>query len=1186
MSAPPLVALRDLLFPESITAPHSLSHGTGADTPILVPAGLQAAATSAAARDNTQEGGSLTVYLATSGRQAEKMVAELRAYSKKVLEFPSWETLPHERLSPGVDTQARRVATLHALKTLTPKHGGKRVSEPKNTADVSGMTHLVVPVRALLQPVNARLGDTEPIVLHSGDECDPLELAETLTEQGYRLTEMVMARGEISRRGDLLDVFVPTAQRPIRIEFFGDTVDEIRSFSLSDQRGIESLPEVQIPPCAELPLTAEVRQRAGELVGSLPGVAEMLEQIAQGIRVAGMESLLPVLTETVPLTDYLPEGTLMITGSVEQARERAEQLTETVSQFADAAWEGAMAGARAPIQIPASAFLDLDEIRHATIAKQRLRWLDFSLISGQPLAVSSAETHFGRSGNTVTRLKELVKAGWRVVLAAGSAAMATRLAENFQNDGTPAQTYSENADPFPAGRLTTVTAQVQVGFEIPQQKLACYTETDVTGRAARAVGQGSHARVAKKNRIADPLSLKAGDYVVHELHGVGRFLELRTRTTGKGRNTVTREYLLIEYAPNKRGRPSDLLWVPSDQLDMLSRYAGSDNPALSRMGGSDWAATKRRARKATKEIAAELIRIYAARQATKGHAYPPDTPWQRELEDSFAYRETPDQLTATSEVKADMELPIPMDRLLTGDVGYGKTEVAVRAAFKAIQDGRQVALLVPTTLLARQHFETFSDRYAPFPVNIAQLSRFSTKKESDAVKAGIADGSIDLVVGTHTLLSGRIKFKNLGLVIIDEEQRFGVEHKETLKALRTDVDVLAMSATPIPRTLEMAVTGIRQLSNLATPPEDRYPILTYVGARTPEQIKSAITRELLREGQVFFVHNRVQDIGRVAAEIAELVPQARVTVAHGQLPEAQLERVMVDFWNREYDVLVCTTIIETGLDIANANTLIVDNAERMGLSQLHQLRGRVGRSHQRGYAYFLYDANRPLTQTAHERLATIAANTDLGAGAQVAMKDLEIRGAGNLLGAEQSGQIAGVGFDLYIRMMADAVAEFNGQHHPEPQPHKIELPVNGHIPPEYISSPSLRLEMYHKVSAATSMEELEDVRSEFEDRYGQLPYPVKLLLAIAEMQIQADEMGIRELVRQGRFVRLYPFAPRDSQVARLNRLYPGTVIKPALRQVLVALPRSGLGAEELTDEQMVAWVLNLLAALKTSPSPT
>ena len=500
-----------------------------------------------------------------------------------------------------------------------------------------------------------------------------------------------------------------------------------------------------------------------------------------------------------------------------------------------------------------------------------------------------------------------------------------------------------------------------------------------------------------------------------------------------------------------------------DQLDQVSRYVGGEQPSLDKLGGSDWGTRKNRARKAVRQIAGELIKLYAARQATKGHAFGPDTPWQAELEDAFAFVETPDQLSTIDEVKRDMERTVPMDRLVCGDVGYGKTEIAVRAAFKAIQDGKQVILLVPTTLLVQQHFATFAERFGQFPVTIRPLSRFQSDREAKETLAGLEDGTVDLVIGTHRLLQPGIRIKDLGLVIVDEEQRFGVEHKEALKHLRAAVDVLSMSATPIPRTLEMAITGIREMSTIATPPEERHPVLSFVGAYDEKQVTAAIRRELLREGQVFYIHNRVQSIDKAVRRLQELVPEARIAAAHGQMGEHQLEQVMVDFWEKRFDVLVCTTIVESGLDVSNANTMIIERADTLGLSQLHQLRGRVGRGRERAYAYFLYPPDKPLTETAHDRLATIAQHSELGGGMQVAMKDLEIRGAGNLLGGEQSGHIAEVGFDLYVRLVGEAVAEFRGEGTPEREI-KIELPIDAHLPHDYVPSERLRLEMYKRLA--------------------------------------------------------------------------------------------------------------------------
>jgi len=626
--------------------------------------------------------------------------------------------------------------------------------------------------------------------------------------------------------------------------------------------------------------------------------------------------------------------------------------------------------------------------------------------------------------------------------------------------------------------------------------------------------------------------------------------------------------------------------VPTDQLDQVTRYVGGEAPSLHRLGGADWTKTKARARKAVREIAGELIRLYAARMASRGHQFGVDTVWQRELEDAFPYNETPDQLSCIDEVKQDMENVIPMDRLICGDVGYGKTEIAVRAAFKAVQDGKQVAILVPTTLLVQQHMSTFSERYAPFPVKVAALSRFQTDKEAKAVLDGIADGTIDVVIGTHRLLSAEVRFKDLGLVIVDEEQRFGVEHKEHLKAMRMNVDFLTMSATPIPRTLEMAVTGIREMSTIQTPPEERHPVLTYVGPYDDKQVTAAIRRELLRDGQVFFVHNRVESIDRVARKLAELVPEARVRTAHGQMNEHSLEQVIVDFWEKEFDVLVSTTIVESGLDIPNANTLILDRADMFGLSQLHQLRGRVGRGRERGYAYFLYPPEKPLTETAHDRLATIAANTDLGSGMAVAMKDLEIRGAGNLLGGEQSGHIAEVGFDLYVRLVGEAVAEFRQGGSPvdEVLDVKIEVPIDAHIPHDYVAEERLRLEAYKRLAAATTDEEVAEVADELVDRYGQLPEPVGNLLAVARLRIHARRAGVGEVVVQGNFLRFAPVELPDSRAMRLARLYPGSLIKPATRTILVPRPMTArVGGQPVRDTALLDWLRDLLDAVLLEP---
>jgi transcription-repair coupling factor len=677
--------------------------------------------------------------------------------------------------------------------------------------------------------------------------------------------------------------------------------------------------------------------------------------------------------------------------------------------------------------------------------------------------------------------------------------------------------------------------------------------------------------------------------VVHETHGIGKFLKMAERTIQSGDETSRREYIVLEYAPSKRGQPADQLWVPMDSLDLLSKYTGGESPHLSKMGGSDWKNTKKKARAAVREIAGELVELYAKRQAAPGHQFAPDNPWQAEMEDNFPFVETEDQMLAIDAVKQDMESTVPMDRVVVGDVGYGKTEVAIRAAFKAVQDGMQVAVLVPTTLLAQQHFDTFSERMTGFPVKIEVLSRFTSKKEAKDIFKGLADGSVDIVVGTHRLLQTGVHWKNLGLIVVDEEQRFGVEHKEHIKALKASVDVLTMSATPIPRTLEMSMAGIREMSTILTPPEDRHPVLTYVGAYEDKQVAAAIRRELLRDGQTFFIHNKVSDIEKKARELRDLVPEARVVVAHGQMNEEVLEQTVQGFWDREYDVLVCTTIVETGLDIANANTLIVENAHHMGLSQLHQLRGRVGRSRERGYAYFLYPKGATLTETSYDRLATIAQNNDLGAGMAVAMKDLEMRGAGNVLGAQQSGHIAGVGFDLYVRLVGEAVETFKSLARGEaptvtdegPKEIRIDLPVDAHIPEAYIDSERLRLEVYRKLAASQDNDDLKAVIEEMEDRFGPLPQEVLRLLSVARLRHQARRAGVSDITVQGTRIKFHPVELPDSKQVRLKRLYPGSSFRAAAKAINVPFPKAGrnVTSPKLRDTELIQWAADFLNAL-------
>lgn len=1090
-----------------------------------------------------------------TSREAEDLVASLGDLldPAEVAYYPSWETLPHERLSPRSDTVGRRLAVL------------RRLCHPGTDASNGPVRVVVAPVRSVLQPQVPGLGDLRPVELVPGDTAVLDEVVEHLASAAYSRVDLVEKRGEFAVRGGIVDVFPPTEEHPLRVEFWGDEVEEIRSFSVADQRTLEAVPRLWAPPCRELLLTEEVRRRAAALGEAHPQLLELTDKIAAGIAVEGMESLAPVLVDEMELlVDLLPTDTHVVVLDPERARSRAHDLVATSEEFLGASWAAAASGGQAPIDLGAASYRELGAVREHAITAGRAWWSisPFGIgeisesgdgVESRVLPATAVETYRGDLERAVADIRGWLAADHRVVVLHPGHGPAQRMVEVLADHDVPAAMVEPDVlEPRP-GVVMVSCGALDHGFVDIEARLVVLTGEDLSGQKSST--RDMRKMPARRKKQIDPLELKAGDYVVHEQHGVGRFVEMKQREV----QGATREYLVLEYGPSKRGGPPDRLFVPADTLDQVTRYVGGEQPSLDRLGGGDWTKRKNRARKAVREIAAELIKLYAARQATQGHAYGPDTPWQRELEDAFPFHETPDQLSTVDEVKADMRRTVPMDRLVCGDVGYGKTEIAVRAAFKAVQDGKQVVVLVPTTLLVTQHLSTFEERMSGFPVSVKPLSRFQTDAEARAVMDGLADGSVDIVVGTHRLLNPDVRVKDLGLIIVDEEQRFGVEHKEQMKRLRTSVDVLSMSATPIPRTLEMAVTGIREMSTITTPPEERHPVLTYVGAYDDQQVTAAIRRELLRDGQVFFIHNRVSSIEKAAARLRELVPEARVTTAHGQMGEHQLEQVMLDFWEKRFDVLVCTTIVESGLDVSNANTMIIERADTLGLSQLHQLRGRVGRSRERAYAYFLYPAEKPLTETAHERLATLAQHSDLGGGMAIAMKDLEIRGAGNLLGGEQSGHIADVGFDLYVRLVGEAVQEFKDGPDADGgalREVRIELPVDAHLPHDYVPSERLRLEMYKRLAEVRADADVDLLREELVDRYGEPPEPVAALLLVARFRARARQAGVGEITVAGRNVRFAPVSLPESRVIRLQRLYPKSIVKTQLDSILV--PRPGI----------------------------
>ncbi|GLW07308.1 transcription-repair-coupling factor [Microtetraspora sp. NBRC 13810] len=1144
--------------------------GDVSDVSLIAPPALRPFAVAALSREGAAQGARTVLAVTATGREAEDLAAALTSLLPEttVAVFPAWETLPHERLSPRSDTVGQRLAVL------------RRLAHPVEGDSSAGPLQVVVaPVRALLQPIVAGLGHLVPVRLRAGDDAELESVVERLVENGYHRVDMVEKRGEVAVRGGLLDVFPPTEEHPLRLEFWGDTVEEVRWFKVADQRSLEVAEGgLFAAPCRELLLTGEVRERARELAERHPALAEILDQLAEGVPVEGMEAFAPVLAgEMDLLIDHLPLRSAVFVCDPERIRGRADELVRTSQEFLEASWINAASGGEAPIDLGAAAFRDLAEVRdHAR--RLGMPWWSLAPFedtaegAGVALPARESETYRGDTQRALGDIKGWLGEGRAVVLLSEGHGPAERMVELLKGVDVPARLEPGLPVPPEPGVVHVTTARIEHGFVTAS--LAVLTHLDLVGQKAST--KDMRRLPSRRRNMVDPLQLKLGDHVVHEQHGVGRYVEMVQRTV----QGATREYLVIEYAKGDR------LYVPTDQLDEVTRYVGGEAPTLNRMGGADWSKAKSRAKKAVKEIAGELIRLYSARMASPGHAFGVDTPWQREMEDAFPYAETGDQLEAIDEVKRDMERPLPMDRLICGDVGYGKTEIAVRAAFKAVQDGKQVAVLVPTTLLVQQHLSTFAERFSSFPVVVRPMSRFQTDGEVKETMKGLTEGAVDVVIGTHRLLSPEVRFKQLGLIIVDEEQRFGVEHKEAMKHLRTQVDVLAMSATPIPRTLEMGLTGIREMSTILTPPEERHPILTFVGPYDEKQIAAAVRRELMRDGQVFFVHNRVASINKTALRLRELVPEAKIAVAHGQMNENQLEKIMVDFWERNFDVLVCTTIVESGLDVPNANTLIVDRADNYGLSQLHQLRGRVGRGRERGYAYFLYPPEKPLTETAHERLATIAQHTEMGAGMYVAMKDLEIRGAGNILGAEQSGHIAGVGFDLYVRMMAEAVQEQKAKLSGEPAEEaersdvKVELPINAHIPHDYVTSERLRLEAYKRIAAVGSDDDIAAVRDELTDRYGRPPEQVENLLEVARFRVRARQAGLTDVTLQGQHIKFAPARLKDSQQVRLQRLYPKALHKQAVDTLLVPVPKTKpLGGRPLRDLDLLKWCGELVQAM-------
>jgi transcription-repair coupling factor (superfamily II helicase) len=1118
------MALRSLLglIEEDASAQRLAKEGGHA----FVSASLRPYAVAALADIGPAERARPTLVVVGDDRAARDMAADLRAWlePRRVRYYPSRGVAYESHLTPPAHLVGLRVAALDAL-----------LQAPRDDMEPPVV---VVSAVALSEKVPDPALRPHSFLLRVGELLDLDECAAELVAAGYERVEQVEERGQFALRGGLLDVFPATEERAVRVDMFDVEIESLRWFSTFTQRSLGEVAEVEIAPAAEL--AAEHRELAEiaalEDPSSRPDIAELLPVERFGA-----------------LLDLLDADTQLVVGAEEElAAALSDHWTDVCAAFHD---EDAHHLYVSPEQIEAA-------------LRERARiWLS-SISAGQEieLRAQTADTAARSLGEAEPELEKLVRSGYRTVVTFAQRGEGERAAYNLGR--LKASWLAEDLD---VGRsvlepsLRFAAASLREGFVAPQLKLAVFPEHRLLrrrraerGHGPGLDGSGGGQGGARRGALRSFTELRTGDIVVHEDHGVARFAGFETRTVAE----VTRDYLYLEY------QGDDKVFVPTDQLAKISRYvgAGGDHPPLSKLGGTRWETMKARARRAAQELAGELLSLYAERRRRTGHAFEPDSDWQREFEERFPFTETPDQREAIELVKADMEAPRPMDRLICGDVGYGKTEVALRAAFKAANEGKQVLMLVPTTILAQQHYGTFAERLADYPFTLEHVSRFRSAAEQKAAIKGFAEGRVDILIGTHRVLSRDVRAKDLGLLIVDEEQRFGVKQKELLRQLKLKVDVISMSATPIPRTLQMSLAGLRNISVIETPPEGRRPVKTYVGEYEEELVKRAIVREHERDGQAFFLHNRVESIDETAERLRAMCPGVRFAVAHGQMAEGELEEVMMDYLRGGADVLVCTSIIESGIDIPQANTLIVEHSDAFGLAQLYQIRGRVGRSRERAYAYLLYDSAAALTHEAAQRLSALSDYTELGAGFKVAMRDLEIRGAGNLLGDEQSGHVAALGFELYMQMLDEAVLAVeqdgdgeNGSHPLEEpaEPVRLDVNVDAYVPADYVPYEQAKIEVHRRVAGALEVAEVERLREELEDRFGPVPEPLGNLLALQRARIKFGQAGVRTVSFRGDRLAVTPVELDSVRAKRLREELPEALYEAGRSQVSVRVPTEG-----------------------------
>ncbi len=1093
-----------------------------------------------------------TLVVVGDDRAARELAGDLRAwlYPRRVRYYPSRGVAYESHLVPPAHLVGLRVAALDALLDRTGKPAGASAgtgtSAAKPGAGVAGRGRgqgaaagaaaeppvVVVSAVALSEKVPDPALRPRSFTLRKGELLDLEECAAELVAAGYERVDQVQERGQFAVRGGILDVFPATEERAVRVELFDIEIESLRWFSTFTQRSLGDLEEVEIAPAAELAAEhrelaeiAALEYRSGqERESSAPDVAELLPVE----RFGALLDLLDADTE------------LLIAAEEELAPALEDHWSDVCAAFHD--------------NDAHHLYVSPREL-HPVLRERARIWLS-ALASGQELEfrAQSADTAARSLAEAEPELEKLVRSGYRTVVAFPRRGEGERAAYNLARlkatwlEGTG----DVSGAPLEAS-LRFAAASLREGFVAPTLKLAVFPEHRLLRRRRAERAAGPADGPARRGALRSFTELRTGDIVVHEDHGVARFAGFETRTVAD----VTRDYLYLEY------QGDDRVFVPTEQLAKISRYvgAGGEHPPLSKLGGSRWDAMKTRARRAAQELAGELLSLYAERRRREGHAFEPDGDWERELEQRFPYTETPDQREAIELVKADMESPRPMDRLICGDVGYGKTEVALRAAFKAATQGKQVLMLAPTTILAQQHFGTFSERLADYPVTIDHVSRFRTPAEQKAAIAGFGKGGVDILIGTHRVLSRDVRAKDLGLLVVDEEQRFGVKQKELLRQLKLKVDVISMSATPIPRTLQMSLAGLRDISVIETPPEGRRPVRTYVGEYEEQLVKQAIMREHDRGGQAFFLHNRVESIDETAERLRALCPGVRFTVAHGQMGEGELEAVMMDYLQGGAEVLVCTSIIESGIDIPQANTLIVEHADAFGLAQLYQIRGRVGRSRERAYAYLLYDSAAALTPDAAQRLAALSDYTELGSGFKIAMRDLEIRGAGNLLGDEQSGHVAALGFELYMQMLDEAVRAAgpaaDGDQEELGEPVRLDVKVDAYVPPDYVPYEQAKIEIHRRIAGALEVADVERLREELEDRFGPVPEPLGNLLALQRARIKLGQAGARTVSLHGERLAVTPIELDSARARRLREQLPQALYESGRSQVSVRVPPEG-----------------------------